>query len=89
MDKLKHFIAGFCISLIVGLILYYGIGCTANFSKGAALLTAFLAGAIKETFDAIKAKSWTVRTWDVFDFLATSFGGLIGLAVVKAVAGTL
>jgi hypothetical protein len=61
MDKLYHFIAGLLIALIVGLGLFYIVGCTPNFSKGAGLLTAFAAGAAKETFDAIRAKAFNVR----------------------------
>ena len=86
MDKLYHFVCGLGISLLVGVIAYK-IGL--NQPEAYGFVVAIIAGAAKETFDAIKAKSWTVRTWDVFDFLATSFGGLIGLAVVKAIAGTL
>ena len=86
-DKLKHLIAGFCISLVVGLIAYFGFHLSQPEAYG--FVVAIIAGAAKETFDAIKAKEWSVHTWDVFDFLATGIGGLIGLAVVKAVAGTL
>ena len=87
MDKLYHGIAGFIISLVVGLICHFALGLSQPEAYG--FVAAIIAGAVKETFDAIKAKEWTVRTWDVFDFLATGFGGLIALAVVKAVAGTL
>ena len=86
MDKLYHFVCGLGISLLVGVIAYK-IGL--NQPEAYGFVVAIIAGAAKETFDAIKAKEWSVHTWDVFDFLATSFGGLIGLAVVKAVAGTL
>ena len=86
MDKLYHFVCGLGISLLVGVIAYK-IGL--NQPEAYGFVVAIIAGAAKETFDAIKAKSWTVKTWDVFDFLATGIGGLIGLAVVKAVAGTL
>ena len=86
MDKLYHFVCGLGISLLVGVIAYK-IGL--NQPEAYGFVVAIIAGAAKETFDAIKAKEWSVHTWDVFDFLATGIGGLIGLAVVKAVAGTL
>jgi len=82
MDKLYHFIAGLVICTAVGLGLFYIVGCTANFSKGAGLLTAFSAGALKETWDAIRAKSWTVKTWNMFDFLATCVGGFAGVFIL-------
>mgnify|MGYP003612161357 CR=1 FL=1 len=85
MDKLYHLIAGLVICTAVGLGLYYLVGCTANFSKGAGLLTAFSAGAIKETWDAYRAKSWTVKTWNVFDFLATCVGGFAGIFILITV----
>jgi hypothetical protein len=81
-DKLLHAICGLGICLAVGLGLFYLIGCTANFSKGAGLLTAFTAGAIKETIDAIKAKAFNVRTWDMFDFLSTCVGGFAGVGIL-------
>ena len=87
MDKLNHLAAGFCISLVIGLICYFGFHLSQPEAYG--FVVAIIAGAAKETFDAIRAKEWSVHTWDVFDFLATGIGGLIGLAVVKAVAGTL
>ena len=86
MDKLYHFVCGLGISLLVGVIAYK-IGL--NQPEAYGFVVAIIAGAAKETFDAIRAKEWSVHTWDVFDFLATGIGGLIGLAVVKAVAGTL
>lgn len=84
MDKLLHLGCGFCISLIVGLLCYFGFNLSQPEAYG--FVAAIIAGAVKETFDAIRAKEWTVRTWDVFDFLATWFGGLIALAVAQAVA---
>jgi VanZ family protein len=84
MDKLYHLIAGLLICTLTGLALYH-LGCTANFSKGAGLLTAFAAGAAKETFDAIKAKAFNVRTWNVFDWLATCVGGFAGVLVLIVV----
>ena len=87
MDKVYRALCGLVISLVIGLIAYFGFHLSQPEAYG--FVVAIIAGAAKETFDAIKAKSWTVRTWDVFDFLATSFGGLIGLAVVKGIAGTL
>jgi hypothetical protein len=84
MDKLYHLIAGLIISLAVGLALYH-LGCTANFAKCTGLLTAFAAGAAKETFDAIKAKAFNVRTWNMFDFLATCVGGFAGTILVAAI----
>jgi ABC-type molybdate transport system substrate-binding protein len=86
MDKVYHLIAGLLICTLTGLALYH-LGCTANFSKGAALLTAFAAGAIKETIDAIRAKAFNVRTWDMFDFLATCVGGFAGIFILIVVFG--
>jgi hypothetical protein len=84
MDKVYHLIAGLLICTLTGLALYH-LGCTANFSKGAALLTAFTAGAIKETIDAIRAKAFNVRTWNMFDFLATCVGGFAGVFILIVV----
>jgi hypothetical protein len=84
MDKLLHFTAGLLICTLTGLALYH-LGCTAKFSKGAGLLTAFAAGAAKETFDAIRAKSWTVKTWNIFDFLSTCVGGFAGVFILIVV----
>ena len=80
MDKAYHFAAGFCISLIVGLICYFGLGLSQPEAYG--FVVAIIAGAAKETFDAIKAKEWSVHTWDVFDFLATCVGGFAGVLVL-------
>jgi hypothetical protein len=85
MDKVYHLIAGLFICTLTGLALYHLVGCTPNFSKGAALLTAFAAGAAKETFDAIKAKAFNVRTWNVFDWLATCVGGFAGIFILIVV----
>jgi len=82
MDKLYHLIAGCIIATVTGLILFYLVGCSPNFSKGAALLTAFAAGAAKETIDAIRAKAFNVRTWNMFDFLATCVGGFAGVLIL-------
>lgn len=84
MDKVYHLIAGLLICTLTGLALYH-LGCTANFAKGAGLLTAFAAGAAKETFDAIRAKAFNVRTWNVFDWLATCVGGFAGVLVLIVV----
>jgi VanZ family protein len=84
MDKVYHLIAGLLICTLTGLALYH-LGCTANFSKGAGLLTAFAAGAAKETFDAYRAKAFNVRTWNVFDWLATCVGGFAGVLVLIVV----
>ncbi len=84
-DKLYHFIAGLVICTIVGLGLFYIVDCTADFSKGAGLLAAFLAGALKETWDAYRAKSFNVRTWDVFDFLATCVVGFAAVFILIVV----
>ena len=82
MDKLYHLIAGCIISLIVG-VLFYNLGIDSPIrAEGYGFIAAILAGAAKETFDAIRAKAWTVRTWDVFDWLATSFGGLISCGAI-------
>jgi VanZ family protein len=84
MDKLYHLIAGCIIALVVGLALFY-LGCTPNFSKGAGLLAVILAGACKETFDAYRAKAFNVRTWNVFDWLATCVGGFAGVFILIVV----
>jgi hypothetical protein len=81
MDKVYHLIAGLLICTLTGLALYH-LGCTANFAKGTGLLTAFAAGAIKETIDAIRAKAFNVRTWNMFDFLATCVGGFVGVRIL-------
>ena len=76
MDKLLHLGCGFLISLVVGLICHFALGL--NQPEAYGFVAAIVAGAVKETFDAIRAKEWSVHTWDVFDFLATGIGGLIG-----------
>jgi hypothetical protein len=85
MDKLYHFIAGLVICTAVGLGCFYLLGFTADFSKGAGLLSAIACGAIKETWDAYRAKSWTVKTWNMFDFLATCVGGFAGVFILIVV----
>jgi len=82
MDKLYHFIAGLIICTIVGLGCFYLLGFTADFSKGAGLLTAFLAGILKECWDCIRAKEWSVKTFDIFDFLSTAVGGFAGIFIL-------
>ena len=82
MDKLYHFIAGLVICTVVGLGCFYLIGCTANVSKGAGLLSSFAAGIVKETYDSVKAKAFNVRTWNMFDFLATCVGGFAGIFIL-------
>jgi hypothetical protein len=84
MDKAYHFAAGLLIALITGLALYH-LGFSANFSKGAALLSSFAAGIVKETYDAVKAKAFNVRTWNMFDFLATTVGGFAGVFILIVV----
>ena len=82
MDKLYHLIAGCIISLIVG-VLFYNLGIDSPIrAEGYGFIAAILAGAAKETFDAIRAKAWTVRTWDVFDWLATCVGGFAGVGIL-------
>ena len=81
MDKVYHLIAGLLICTLTGLALYH-LGFSANFSKGAGLLSAIACGAIKETIDAIRAKSWTVKTFDIFDFLSTAVGGFAGIFIL-------
>jgi hypothetical protein len=81
MDKLYHLIAGLLICTLTGLALYH-LGCTANFSKGAGLLSSFAAGIVKETYDSVKAKAFNVRTWNMFDFLATCVGGFAGVFIL-------
>ena len=84
MDKLLHFAAGLLICTLTGLALYH-LGCSANVSKGAALLSSFATGIVKETYDSVKAKAWNVRTWDMFDFLATCVGGFAGVFILIVV----
>jgi hypothetical protein len=86
MDKVYHLIAGLLICTLTGLALYY-LGCTANFSKGAGLLSSFAAGIVKETYDSVKAKAFNVRTWNMFDFLATCVGGFAGVFILIVVFG--
>jgi hypothetical protein len=75
---------GLFICTLTGLALYH-LGCTANFSKGTGLLAAIGCGAIKETIDAIGAKAFNVRTWNVFDWLATCVGGFAGVFILIVV----
>lgn len=84
-DKILHFICGCIIALATGLALYHLVGCTANFSKGAGLLSSFAAGIVKETYDSVKAKAFNVRTWNMFDFLATTVGGFAGVFILIVV----
>jgi hypothetical protein len=86
MDKVYHLIAGLLICTLTGLALYH-LGCTANFSKGAGLLSSFAAGIVKETYDSVKAKAFNVRTWNMFDFLATCVGGFAGVFILIVVFG--
>jgi len=73
-DKMLHFIAGFVICILVSIIAY-----SLNFKQPEAygLISAIIAGVLKEAFDCIKSKS--LKSFDMFDFLATAFGGFIGL----------
>jgi hypothetical protein len=84
-DKLLHGLCGCIIALATGLALYYLVGCTPNFSKGAGLLSSFAAGIVKETYDSVKAKAFNVKTFDMFDFLATCVGGFAGVLVLIVV----
>ena len=63
-DKLYHVIAGFLIGLIFGLI-----------NPLAGIILAIVAGAAKEVIWDMKMKK---GTFDMIDFLATVFGGIIG-----------
>jgi VanZ family protein len=83
-DKLLHGLAGLLICTLTGLALYH-LGCTANFAKGAGLLSSFAAGIVKETYDSVKAKAFNVRTWNVFDWLATCVGGFVGIFILIVV----
>ena len=82
MDKLYHLAAGFIISLTVG-VLFYNLGIDSPIrAEGYGFIAAILAGALKETYDAYRAKEWTVKTWNVFDFLATCVGGFGGIFIL-------
>lgn len=65
LDKKAHFLVGAVLSLALGYLLppVYGV------------VAAVLAGAIKEIYDYLHPKT---HTCDGNDFLATSFGGLVG-----------
>jgi hypothetical protein len=84
MDKVYHLIAGLLICTLTGLALYH-LGFSANFSKGAGLLSSFAAGIVKETYDSVKARAFNVKTFDMFDFLATCVGGFAGVLVLIVV----
>ena len=73
-DKLKHFLAGIGVSLLVGLVV----------SPLWGLITATIVGALKEII-----WDWLLRkgTPEFLDFLATALGGAIAYMVVKFVLG--
>jgi hypothetical protein len=78
MDKMYHFIAGLGICLLISFFAsYLGL----NQPEAYGLISAFLAGALKEFADVAISKSWS--RWDMFDFLATCAGGFAGLVVVQ------
>ena len=66
-DKIYHTIAGFIITLIVGL--YFGVGY--------GLIMGALAGVAKEAYD-----EYSYRGADFFDFFATLLGTFLGGAIV-------
>lgn len=67
-DKLMHLIAGFIISLIIGII-----------NPVLGLITATIVGAVKEVvYDKILKKG----CFEVADFFATFIGGLIGMILI-------
>lgn len=67
-DKLYHFVAGFLISLIIGLI-----------SPISGLITSVIIGAGKEVvWDKLMKKG----CFEVLDFVATCVGGVVGYLIL-------
>ena len=80
MDKLYHFLGGLGICLLISFIAsYLGL----NQPEAYGLVSAFLAGALKEFADVAIAHDW--KRWDMFDFLATCAGGFAGLVLFQIV----
>lgn len=68
IDKLYHFIAGFVIAIVFGLI-----------SPITGLITSVIVGAGKEViYDKIMKKG----CFEVLDFVATCIGGVIGYLIL-------
>jgi hypothetical protein len=80
MDKMYHFLGGLGTCLIISFVASY-LGLTRPEAYG--LVSAFLAGALKEFADVAIAKDW--KRWDMYDFLATCAGGFAGLVVVQII----
>lgn len=73
LDKLLHFLVGFCIASILA------------FSPIAAIVCVVMAGAAKEAYDYISNKYLKgSHEVSIFDFLATSIGGVCGLGIPYA-----
>ncbi len=70
LDKLLHFLVGFCIAA------------TLAFSPVAAIVCAVIIGAAKEGYDYISVK-YLKGSHEVsyLDFLATAIGGVAGLGI--------
>ena len=73
-DKGCHFIAGFVITLIIGLIAYY-IG--VDYPQGHGVLAGVLAGVCKEAWDL-----YSYGKFDFYDIIATWAGTFFGGAIV-------
>jgi VanZ family protein len=69
MDKVKHFVVGFALALVVTLV-------TGNPNLGA--LVACLAGVAKEVYDA-----YTPGRVEMLDFIATAAGGVAAWLVLS------
>jgi bifunctional DNase/RNase len=65
LDKVTHFLAGAVIALALGYVLPVWI----------AFMVAVLVGAAKEVYDASRPQTHTA---DVWDFVATALGGVVG-----------
>lgn len=71
-DKGCHFIAGFVITFIVGLIAYY-VG--VDYPQGHGVLAGVLAGVGKEVYDLYSK-------FDFYDIISTWAGTFVGGAIV-------
>ena len=67
-DKQKHFVVGFVISIILGILTNYYIG----------LIVSIIIGALKELYDLVTKKG----TPDYMDFIVTSYGATFAMLIV-------